>query len=51
MIYNLILFKRFESFATIKLESEIKLGGNVRFKGLTYRVIDIDGADLTVIVL
>lgn len=48
MIYNLILYKRIETFATVKITGHVKIGHNVRFKNVIYRVIDIDGEDIIV---
>lgn len=48
MIYNLILQKRIESFATVKITGIIKVGHAIKYKHLTYKVVDIDGVDIIV---
>lgn len=49
MIYNLILYKHTDSFASVKIPGVVKPGHNIRFRGVLYKVIDIDQFDITVV--
>ena len=50
MIYNLILNQKILSFARVKISGDIRTGHNIRFRDTLYRVIEIDGNDVIVMI-
>lgn len=48
MIYKLYLVGRLESFATVKINANVRVGERIRFKDLIYKINDIDLLDLYV---
>lgn len=49
MIYNLILYKQYDKFAVVKIPGVIKRGDNIRFRSMLYKIIDIEGDDIFVL--
>jgi hypothetical protein len=47
MIYHLIIPK-YKVIPTVKITTEMKPGHKLRFKDVVYKIVEIDGNDITV---